>query len=269
MEDVIFLLDIFEDIDTFLLILLRMVGFIAFMPLFSTQNIPATIRMLFAVAFSYMVFITGIYGEATYQFSDNLFGFAWVGVIEFLFGFFMAYVVNITFGLIFIIGHFMDEAIGFNMVNVMDPLSQMQVAVTGTLLYNLTIVTLIVTGGLNVILAAVFQSFESTPLGSPMIFGNEAITIHIMNTMINTFYMGIQIAMPIVGAGLIVNACLGILVKATPQMNIFVVGIPIRIMLGLIIFIFVIPAFGAVHDNIFNQALRTLLETIAFLTPWG
>lgn len=266
MDDIYFLADIFNNVDIFLLILVRIFGFFIILPILAGANVPATIRAGFACLFAYMVYFSGIYGEVDLNYYNNLSGYFFLIIKEFLVGFTMAYVIYLVFSVMYIVGHFIDDTIGFSMVSVFDPVSQIQVPITGNLLYLFAMALLIVTGGLNAILAVLFQSFEMLPIGQAVFLENENLTLYVLSLTINAFYMGIQIAMPIVGALMIINISLGILVKASPQMNVFVVGMPFKLLVGLILFFMILPIFANVYDLLFDEAYKAIVNVIRSLS---
>jgi flagellar biosynthetic protein FliR len=75
--------------------------------------------------------------------------------------------------------------------------------------------------------------------------------------------LAVQIALPIVGTMFIIDVCLGIMVKSVPQMNVFVVGMPLKVLVGLLlVFLVMAPNFGFIYQNIFDRAINSLLEVI-------
>ena len=74
--------------------------------------------------------------------------------------------------------------------------------------------------------------------------------------------------MPIIGAIMIINVALGVLVKAVPQMNIFVVGMPIKVLAGLFLLLLVLaPALGFIFNYIFDAAYHELIHIMWMMTP--
>jgi len=260
-----YLLEIFANAPIFLLILMRMLGFFVIMPVFSSNSIPAMIRVLFSVAFAFIVYVSDIFVVVdVVNFGDSIFSAFFLLLTEFLIGFAQAYIVFIVFSAIYLAGQFIEQNIGFNQLTMMDPVSGFQAPILGNLLYTAAMVILIVTGSFNQILMSLFSSFIFVPLGA-VSFLNDAVSIHMISVIINSFYIGVQIAMPFIASMLILNVALGILVKTVPQLNVFVVGIPIRILVGLLILIFIIPMFSSVFTTLFNEAFRAIDNLIYFL----
>jgi len=266
MDDLYFLLEIFDNIDIYLLILVRLIGFFMIMPIFVGLNMPGFVRIGFAALFAHMVYFSGIYGNVEIYYYDSILGYFLIAVKEFFVGFTMAYVVYLVFSTMYIVGHFIDDAIGFSMLSIFDPMSQIQVAISGNLLYMLFMVMLILTGGLNSILAVLFQSFEFLPIGRAVFLGNGEITLYILHLTIFAFYLGVQIAMPIIGTFIIINVSLGILVKAVPQMNVFVVGMPLKLLIGLILLYLVFPVIFNTYFRVFEEAYRAIVNVMGSLS---
>lgn len=266
MDNMYFLIDIYSQIDIFLLILVRLFGFFIIAPIFSSMNIPSTSRIGFAILFAYMIYFSGIYGEVEVYYYNNILAYFLLVIKEFLVGFTIAYVVYAIFSVMYIVGHFIDDTIGFSMVSVFDPVSQIQVPITGNLLYLLSMVLLLITGGFNIILYGVFKSFQLIPIGQAVFLENESITLYILSLTVSIFYMGIQIAMPIVSALMIINVSLGILVKAVPQMNVFVVGMPFKLLIGLILLFIILPIFISVNNLLFDEAIRAIENVMRSLS---
>ena len=145
----------------------------------------------------------------------------------------------------------MDMQVGFAIVNVVDPTSGQQIPLIGSFLYNLAVIILLVTNGHHMILAGLIESFRAVPLAG--IEANISLALIIANFTGTIFLAGMKIAMPITFAILLTNVGLGILSRTMPQMNIFVVGIPMQIMVGLFILSMVMPFYVLFLDVLFNE----------------
>ena len=157
----------------------------------------------------------------------------------------------------------MDMQVGFSIVNVMDPTSGQQAPLIGSFLYNLSIIVLLVTNGHHLLLSALVESFRAIPLLG-MNF-NASLAELIVRFTTGIFLTGVQIALPITFSILLTNVSLGILARSMPSLNIFVVGIPLQIMIGMFVLLMVIPFYVLFLDVLFNEmygnidiALRTL-----------
>lgn len=259
------ILNFFDNIDILLLIMVRNVGFFIIMPIFSGANIPNTTKVALAVTMSYIIYMSGFVSGVVYD--PSTLGYFYLLLIEFLVGFILAFVVYVVFMAFFLAGQLIDYQIGFSMVSVLDPISQIQVPITGNLLYMIILLMLVQTGGINYIMAAFMQSFKVIPLGGAVILSNASIMSVMVDVIVNFFNIAIRIALPIMGTVMVIDISLGILVKAVPQMNVFVVGMPIKLLIGLAVFIIITPIFNTIYDFIFNQALDNMKNIMDGMGP--
>jgi len=259
------LIDFFGSIDVLLLILVRFIGFFMLLPVFSGTSVPNQTKIAMAFFMSYIIFTSGVVTEIIYE--PSTFGYFYLLIIEFMTGFIMAFAVYIVFTTFFVAGQIMDFQIGFSMVNVLDPVSQIQVPVTGNLIYLMTLLFLVQTGNLNEIIRVFADGFEILPIGGAAVLGNHALLEVGIDIMANFFVIGLRIAMPVLGVIMILDIVLGILVKAVPQMNIFVVGMPIKTFVGIVIFFLVVPGFYNIYDVVFGEAMENIQAFTEVLQP--
>jgi flagellar biosynthesis protein FliR len=248
----------YRNINILLIIFVRVLGFIIIMPVFNTASIPMITKIAFSIIFSYLIFTSGVVTEIYNV--NNIAGAITLIIQEFLVGFIMAFTVYVIFSTIYFAGQLIDGAIGFSMVSVVDPMSQIQVPITGNLLYFVMLVFFINSGGLHNIVILFFNSYEAIPVGLGTVVGNFALTNILMDMMTRYFIFSMQIAIPFVGTILIVDMVLGILVKAVPQMNVFVVGIPIKIIVGLVLMYAIAPVFITVYQLMMDFIIEVFVN---------
>ena len=148
-------------------------------------------------------------------------------------------------------GKVMDMQVGFAIVNVMDPTSGQQMPLIGSFLYNLGLIVFLVTNGHHMIIAALFESFKMVPMLT--MEPSLSLPLIIANFTTGIFLTGMKIAMPVTFAILLTNVGLGILARTMPQMNIFVVGIPMQLAVGVLILSMVLPFYVLFLDVVFNE----------------
>ncbi|MCL1843917.1 MAG: flagellar biosynthetic protein FliR [Defluviitaleaceae bacterium] len=257
----------FNEIDVLMLILVRVTAFLIFLPIISGMSIPMQARLFVAFTMSIALFSTGAVTYVT--FNDTPAGFIMLIFAEVMTGAFMGFILFFVFNVILFAGQFMDFSMGFAMVNVMDPVQQIQVPVLGNVLFMSASALLVVVGGLHVFIQAFFDSFRLIPIGGAFILGNAPLAEFITWSFVGFTTLAVRIALPIVGTMLIIDVCLGIMVKAVPQMNVFVIGMPLKVLVGLIlVFTVMIPNLGFIYDTIFNRALDNMVSMIEGMMPY-
>jgi flagellar biosynthetic protein FliR len=134
---------------------------------------------------------------------------------------------------------------------VFDIQTNTQIPVTGSLFNLLVLLCFLITDGHVMLIHTLSRTYDIIPLGQVTL--NVGIVYVVIETFVRTFVIAINVAMPILAAGLLAEAALGIIVRTTPQMNVFVVGMPLKVLLGLFMLILVTPVFVMLTGPIFEQ----------------
>ena len=151
----------------------------------------------------------------------------------------------------FTAGQIIDTQIGFGIVNVMDPRNEIQVPMVGNFLFILALLLFFMANGHHMLIKFLYESYGLLPVGQINIEYNMVFTI--LEIFIGTFIIAVKLAVPILAALLLTEAALGILARTVPQMNIFVVGMPLRIIIGMLTLYFIMPLFAAIMEYIFDD----------------
>ncbi len=144
----------------------------------------------------------------------------------------LGFTINLVFTAVRYAGSIVGMQIGFAIVNSYDPMSNSQISVISQLYYLLAVLIFFTTGAHQILVAAMFQSCIAVPpfaSGDPL--GGAWYLLREFGTV---FTLGLKIAAPVVVVLLLVSASMGVIVKTVPQLNVLVVGFPIKIGVGLI-----------------------------------
>ena len=234
----------------FLLLLTRITGIFMISPFFGSMNVPIYFRAGTSLAFAMVLFpVVDKLGIVEPPATVAMYALAVLG--EMFVGWLIGFVAYVSFSAINMGGKIMDMQVGFAIVNVMDPTSGQQMPLIGSFLYNLAIIVFVVTNGHHMIISALFESFKMVPLlgAEP----NLSLPLIIARFTTGIFFTGMKIAMPVTFAILLTNVGLGILARTMPQMNIFVVGIPMQLTVGMLILTMVLPFYILFLDVLFNE----------------
>jgi flagellar biosynthetic protein FliR len=260
------LADIFSNIDVFALVFLRLVGFMAIAPLFSGPTFPAMAKAGFGLSFAALTVLSGAV-TAPVVTGDIVEYFAVIAG-EFFTGFMIGFIVYLMFAVFYYVGQLSDYQIGFSMVSVMDPMNEVQAPITGNLYYFVFLAFFVVSGGLHGVLLQLFNTYELIPPGKAFIIGNTGLLTHVFYMMGGYFELGLKIAMPVIAAIIVIDVVLGVLVKASPQMNVFAVGMPVKVGVGLIIMWLMAPVMEDLMYRPFEERLfQNLYDVIRGLAP--
>ena len=239
-----------EHAAIFLLLLTRITGIFMISPFFGSMNIPIYFRAGTSLAFALVLFpVVDKLGIAEPPATVAMYAIAVLG--EMFVGWLIGFVAYISFSAINMGGKIMDMQVGFAIVNVMDPTSGQQIPLIGSFLYNLSVIVFLATNGHHVLITALVNSFQRVPL--QMLAADVSLAEIITRFTVGIFTTGMQIALPVTFAILLTNVGLGILARTMPQLNIFVVGVPLQIVIGLFMLSIVVPFYVLFLDVLFNE----------------
>ncbi|MDO4754414.1 MAG: flagellar biosynthetic protein FliR, partial [Bacillota bacterium] len=179
---------------------------------------------------------------------------------ELIFGVFLGFIVSIYLGFIYFAGDVIDYLIGFSMVSVMNPLDENQMPVTSNLLYVYLTLVFLSLDLHHKLIVTLADSFVRVELGS-FIKAAESLT-YLMRVVSETLMIGFSIAAPVVITILVADIVLGLLSKAMPGMNIFVLGMPFKILIGVSMFMLVIPVLYDLFGEYINKSIDIINEFI-------
>lgn len=245
----------------FLLVLIRIASFFVVVPIFSYRAIPNRVK----IGLAFFLAIPASFSAG--GIAINSLGFFIPLVIkEILVGLAIGLIVHILFSAIQVAGGFIDFQMGFALANVIDPQTGAQVPIMGQYLYMFSILFLLATDGHHLLLDGIFYSYQFIPLDQLALGFGEAGTIEMVaKVFLAMFAIAFQISIPIVGSIFLIDIALGILARTVPQLNIFVVGFPVKILSGFILLIVVIGSMVYSVKNLFELLLFAMRDLMKLL----
>jgi len=249
--------------DSFILIFVRMAGLFLVSPIFGRRNIPSYLKVGLAFLMALILVNTIKLQKPVYD--ASLYAFAGLILKEALVGIVIGYVSYLVFTAIYIAGQIIDMQIGFGMVNVIDPISNIQVPVTSNLYFIMCMLVFLTLNGHHDLIKALFKSYEIIPLGGA-VFGKNLLG-DMINIFGNTFVIGFKIAAPVVAAMLIADIALGVLSKTVPQLNIFAVGLTMKVIVGMLVMFITLEMFKTVMEVLIGDANNQTIIFINHMRP--
>lgn len=246
-----------ENFELFFLILVRMSGFVYTAPLFSLRTVPVRVKAGFSIFLSIILFYTLPISAAEYT---GIIGYGILVIKEAIAGALMGLFSNIAYHILAFAGQIIDMEIGFSMINQLDPVTRIQTTITANLYGYLVLLLMIITNLHHYFLKAVVDSYQVFAIGEAVFPPN--IYLLMIRFVIDYFVIAMRIVLPIFAAILVVNTILGILAKVAPQMNMFVIGMQLKILVGLIVIYLIIGLTPSVADFIFNEMMDMLRAII-------
>jgi flagellar biosynthetic protein FliR/FlhB len=162
----------------------------------------------------------------------------------------LGFLTSLCFYMVRIAGNLMDMQMGFAMVSMFDPTSNSNTTLIERLLYWFSLVIFFIVDGHHMLIKSLIQSFSVIKLGS--FFLNQASINIIFKAFIEYFGIAIQIGIPIVLILLFTDLTMSLIARTVPQLNIMILGLPIKIMVGFASFCFALPIFLKLMENLFT-----------------
>lgn len=234
-----------NTVEVFLLIFIRMTGLFVVAPIFSRKNIPSHLKIGFSFILALILFNT--IKTQVLDF-NNIFEYLILVLKEFLVGITLGYVSFLIFTAIYLAGQMIDMQIGFGVVNVIDPMSNIQVPITSTFYYTFCMLIFLICEGHHILIRALFYSYNFVPIGQAAF--SKVLMDDVLRVFGNVLFISFKISAPILAAILISDVALGIISKTVPQLNVFMVGMPLKILLGLSVIVITLPMFVSLIETL-------------------
>lgn len=218
-------------LESFLLVIVRNGCFCATAPLFSHKAVNARLRILIAFCLSLSIFMATDISLPSYS---TVFGYSFLVIKEAAVGLSMGFVASMIMSMLVVAGEFIDREIGFTMATTFDINHNTNVTITAELYDKLIYVIILISNLHYYMLKALAQSFELIPIGRASV--NYPLMYTTVLELIGQYFsIGFRIAMPIFIGTIILNVILGILAKSSPQMNMFAIGMQLKVLGGLLV----------------------------------
>lgn len=234
----------------------RILALLATAPVFNNQATPRRIRL--AAGLVITVAIAPALPVNNAQLPVEMGSFLTLAAIarEFIIGAAMGFAVRLTFSAIDLAGDLIGLQMGLSFALFYDPQAAGQTSVLDQFLGLMTTLVFLALNGHLLLIEAVARSFEWLPPGSVTLSGSGFLAI--VKSAIIIFSAGLLIALPAVSALLITNIALGVLTRAAPQLNLFALGFPITLTVGIGALILLIPAFAPTFQNLYEKGFDTI-----------
>jgi flagellar biosynthesis protein FliR len=232
-----------------LLISVRLSGLMLFAPFFGSSVIPARVKAIFVLVVSLLLF-PGLDSQIHIQQIDAL---PIAVFAEFLIGVGMGITANLVFEAVQMAGQVLGVQMGFSLVNILDPQTQVDTTVIPAFYQSITMLLFLQMDVHYWLLRAVVNSYRDLPPGSVHLSG--IFTLNIVHYTGRIFELGIQIAAPVLAATLAADLVMGMLGRVSPQMPLMMLGPGIKSLLGLFILIATLKYWPDMFRRLFMESI--------------
>lgn len=226
-----------------LLFMLRTLGFVAIAPLFSARAAPPPFRIVLVFFLTTLAFSAWAPGFTSAVDATSA-QFIPAAISELVLGMMMGFIVGMVFVTFQFAGQFIGYQMGFAIVNVLDPQTQNQVSLIGEFLFTVVLLAFLNLNLHHDLLGLWHSSYELAPPGS-FTFSNLELG-HIIAIGNSLVLLALKVAIPLLAFLMLTDLSLGIIARVMPQMNVFIVGIPLKIAMGMFLLSIVVLQFDPI-----------------------
>ncbi len=232
---------------------MRIGAMFAAAPIFAARSVPVRIRVLLAFFISWMLVpvlpeppaVDLISGEALI-----------ISISQVVIGLAMGFILQMVFAAFIIAGQSIAMSMGLGFASIIDPQNGMQVPVISQIFLIMATLVFLALNGHLIFIEVLVKSFQNLPIG-PFALSTEDLW-KLVTWGSDMFAGGVLIALPAVAALLLVNLAFGVTSRAAPQLNIFAVGFPVMIMVGIVFLILILPTITDHLSHLMLQALELI-----------
>lgn len=239
-----------DELEYFLLILVRITCFISVAPFFGMNNTPTRVKIGLGFFISLLLYHTSVPHTAlSYQ---TVWAYGVIVMKEALTGLFIGFGAQLCTTIVIFAGMIIDMDIGLSMVSMMDSTTKENSSISGMYLQYATMLMLLVSGMYQFLLRAVADTYELIPVNGA-VFHTEKLLASLIQFLTEYVVIGFRICLPVFAVIMVLNVVLGVLAKIAPQINMFTVGIQLKILVGFMVLFFTTAMLPGVADFIFRQ----------------
>ncbi len=244
------------DLEYFLLILVRVASFVYLAPFFSMSSTPRNVRI--AISFFISALLYHAITPAQAVVVDSVVEYAVIVIKEAVAGLLIGLSTQICTSIFAFAGHIADMEIGLSMVQLMDPNTRQNTSFTGAL-YNYAFTLIMIASGLyRYLLGALADTFTLIPINGA-VFHSDRLLNSMVVFLSDYVLIGFRIILPIFACILMLNAVLGIIAKVAPQINMFVIGIQLKVLVGLSVLFLMMGLLPTASDMIYSEMKKMMV----------
>jgi flagellar biosynthetic protein FliR len=241
----------------FLLVLSRVGGLFVLAPVFSAAMIPMRIKLTLAMGISLALMPIAVHGQTVPM---DVGDFSLLLLKEIGVGLVFAFPMALVGAAVQAGASVLDTLVGFSFSSILDPVNNQQTAILGQFYTLFAVMVLLMSGGDHIMIEGLGASYRALPITAYPHIG--ALTAGALGAFAQVWTIGLEIAAPALVALVITDAAIGLISRAVPQMNVFVVGMPAKILVGMTVIAATLPFVsnqiqGALVQSV-TQAVQTL-----------
>lgn len=254
-------MEITGDVTYFIFILARVTGCIIFNQVFGRGNVP----IVFQIGLSIMLAITvyGVLPPDNFIEINLIIEYILLLLKELFVGFIVGYVISMFMSVIVIAGEFIDMQLGLSMAKLYDPKSNISMGISSSILNLFLMLMFFSVGGHLTLIQIFITSCKAIPVGRIII--SQELFLSLIELFSYILIYSVKLTLPILAVGFITEIGVGIMMKAIPQIHLFVVNIPLKIFIGFVSMLILVPSFASFLERLISLMFEAIQRNLSLL----
>jgi len=248
------LTQVIDQLHQYLLPLFRIAALLMIVPVLGGRVVPSRIRIGIAVILTLIIAPL----LPPQDFANLSTGNLLLGIAEqILIGLLMGFAISLVFSAIETGGHLVGQTMGLGFAQMVDPNNGITIPVVSQFYTLLATLIFLLLNGHLLLITTLVESFKVLPV---LAFRPQGDAIwQLLSAALWIFKGGVLIALPVMTALLLVNIAFGVVMRAAPQLNIFVIGFPISLLLGFVLILVTLPGYLTQFGQLLDQAFALMM----------
>lgn len=249
------------NFPAFLLITARMGGMLFTSPVFGSRYLPAQAKA--ALSLILALIVLPLVPLAEFNAGSSAVNWTVSALKELAVGLVLGYAANLVLAAVQLAGQLMDLEVGFGIVNLIDPHTGQSSPLIANFFQLLAMLLFLLTNSHHYFLVALIKSFKVIPLGMA-VFG-PGLNAGLTRLFVGLFVTAVKLAAPVLAALFLTNVALGVMARAVPQMNLFSVGLSLKVIAGLAAILASMPLFVELVSGFYEEMFSDLTGLMALM----
>jgi len=251
-----------DTVELFLMMLTRVLTIVMLVPIFGSYSIPPQLKVALSLILTVLLFAAMPQAHAAPAASGYSSAMLVLLIIkELLIGLAVGFTSIFLFAAVNFAARLVDVEMGFGMVELIDPMSEEQITVMGQLWIVVFTIILLLINGHYFFLLAIQKSFEVIPVFG-LSYQAGGIASHLSGMVATIFVIAIKMSAPVYVALILTEMALGVVARTVPQINIFFVGLPLKILVGIASTVIAFPMLAMLFRKIFERLIQDIWSVL-------
>lgn len=249
-----------KNLVMFVIVFTRLSGLMTSAPLISTYPIPIQIKTWFMAAITFIMFPI-VLAKSGFQMPPNIPILILILIKEFMIGYIAGFVANVVFIGVEISAELISMQMGLTASQALNPMTGATSSIVSQAYTIIASLIFIGINGYNWVFSAIYKTFQIIPPGYNLVVSGS-LAYNVIYLTSQMFIIGLSIALPVFSVLFITDVLLGFVAKMMPKMNIFMVALPVKIYLGLVLFIILLSPLCSQLQILLEKYLASIIPVL-------